>query len=34
VLEEGLLTVADLDDILAPEHMTRPRRFEQRSPQA
>ncbi|MFC6673408.1 aspartate ammonia-lyase [Marinobacterium aestuariivivens] len=33
VLEEGLLTVADLDDILAPEHMTRPRRFERRDSQ-
>ena len=34
VLEEGLLTLADLDDILAPEHMTRPRRFESRGNRA
>ncbi|HRP97898.1 MAG TPA: hypothetical protein PL143_16790, partial [Rhodocyclaceae bacterium] len=27
VLEEGLLTGAELDDILAPENMTRPRRI-------
>jgi len=34
VLEEGLLTEAELDDILAPENMTAPRRFEQRPEQA
>ncbi len=30
VLEEGLLTGAELDDILAPENMTRPRRIQPR----
>jgi aspartate ammonia-lyase len=34
VLEEGLLTVADLDDILAPENMTCPRRLESRGSRA
>ncbi|MFN3984617.1 MAG: aspartate ammonia-lyase [Rhodocyclaceae bacterium] len=33
VLEEGLLTGAELDDILAPENMTRPRRIPARGPQ-
>ncbi len=30
VLEEGLLTGAELDEILAPENMTRPRRIERK----
>jgi aspartate ammonia-lyase len=30
VLEEGLLTAAELNDILTPENMTRPRRFERK----
>jgi aspartate ammonia-lyase len=31
VLEEGLLSADELDDILAPENMTRPRRFERKA---
>jgi aspartate ammonia-lyase len=30
VLEEGLLSADELDDILTPENMTRPRRFERK----
>jgi aspartate ammonia-lyase len=32
VLEEGLLSADELNDILMPENMTRPRRFERKAP--